>query len=286
MAKQRIAWALRRYRDCCTTEKEPGASTRRVLTAQPHETTRRPRLKTMIRKGTRELVVTSSPRLLPGLALPTAGPLGRPPRLAAPEATPREGPACGPPGQSAPLHRLVDWAWWSIPPGRHTWSNLQDQGPHDPPPRFDFGRYLDFLRERNHNFIRLWAWEQARWAPWSDGKGPEPRRLVHPAQPYAPDRAGDGLTAADSTSSRSTSRISTRSASCPAGGRAGDLRLGDALPGLELGQGRLGWHARGAAIPTTPTTMSRASAATRRVTAAPTSTTRSAASDRPLTSAR
>ena len=56
----------------------------------------------------------------------------------------------------------------------HTWPNLQDQGPKDPPRPFDFGRYLDFLVERDHNVIRLWAWEQARWAPWSDGKGSNP----------------------------------------------------------------------------------------------------------------
>ena len=46
--------------------------------------------------------------------------------------------------------------------GSHTWSNLQDQGPKDPPKPFDYEAYLDFLRERDHNVIRLWAWEQAR----------------------------------------------------------------------------------------------------------------------------
>ncbi len=58
--------------------------------------------------------------------------------------------------------------------GAHTWANLQDQGRTDPPPQFDFDRYLDFLDEHHHNLFRLWAWEQARWAPWSDGKGPDP----------------------------------------------------------------------------------------------------------------
>jgi len=28
--------------------------------------------------------------------------------------------------------------------GAHTWANLQDQGRTDPPPQFDFDRYLDF----------------------------------------------------------------------------------------------------------------------------------------------
>jgi len=43
--------------------------------------------------------------------------------------------------------------------GSHTWSNFKDMGKCDPPPLFDFGAYLDFLQEHNHNFIRLWTWE-------------------------------------------------------------------------------------------------------------------------------
>lgn len=46
--------------------------------------------------------------------------------------------------------------------GSHTWSSLQDQGAKDPPPVFDYDRYLSFLQEHHHNFIRQWAWEQAR----------------------------------------------------------------------------------------------------------------------------
>jgi hypothetical protein len=54
--------------------------------------------------------------------------------------------------------------------GTHTWNDLVDESPAASLatlPRFDFGRYLRFLRENHHNFIRLWAWEQSRWAPWS-----------------------------------------------------------------------------------------------------------------------
>jgi hypothetical protein len=47
--------------------------------------------------------------------------------------------------------------------GSHTWSNLQDMGPSDPPPAFDFNAYLDFLVQHNHNFIRLWRWEAPRY---------------------------------------------------------------------------------------------------------------------------
>src|SRR5262245_66533766 len=55
--------------------------------------------------------------------------------------------------------------------GMHTWANLQDQGAKEPMPKFDYDRYLAELERYHHNFIRLWVWEQARWAPWSDGKG-------------------------------------------------------------------------------------------------------------------
>lgn len=47
--------------------------------------------------------------------------------------------------------------------GAHTWANFQDLGASCPPPRFDYPAYLDFLQKNNHNFIRLWVWEQARW---------------------------------------------------------------------------------------------------------------------------
>ena len=43
--------------------------------------------------------------------------------------------------------------------GLHTWNNLRDMGKSDPPPAFDYDRYLDFLGERGLNFIRLWAWD-------------------------------------------------------------------------------------------------------------------------------
>src|SRR5688572_13305212 len=40
--------------------------------------------------------------------------------------------------------------------GSHTWPNLMDRGPKDPPPVFDFDQYLKLLEAHNHNFIRLW----------------------------------------------------------------------------------------------------------------------------------
>ncbi|MFO1499301.1 MAG: hypothetical protein U1G07_13045 [Verrucomicrobiota bacterium] len=68
--------------------------------------------------------------------------------------------------------------------GSHTWASLQDMGPGNPPPRFDFAAYLDFLLAHHHNFIRLWRWEFPEWkehdqrAPFSCT--PQPWRRVGP----------------------------------------------------------------------------------------------------------
>lgn len=43
--------------------------------------------------------------------------------------------------------------------GSHVWYNLQDRGNNYPPPAFDYNGYLNFLKDHNHNFIRLWTWE-------------------------------------------------------------------------------------------------------------------------------
>jgi hypothetical protein len=45
--------------------------------------------------------------------------------------------------------------------GDHTWGNLQDNGTTDPPPRFDYARFLDYLQTYDVRVFRLWAWEQA-----------------------------------------------------------------------------------------------------------------------------
>ena len=50
--------------------------------------------------------------------------------------------------------------------GSHTWNNLQNNEVY---PKVDFDEYLDFLQAYNHNFIRMWAWEQAAWDPWAAG---------------------------------------------------------------------------------------------------------------------
>jgi hypothetical protein len=69
--------------------------------------------------------------------------------------------------------------------GAHTWNNFQDWGNADPPPALDYAQYLRFLRERGHNFTRLWTWEQAAWLPWETG----PIRI----SPLPYPRTGPGL---------------------------------------------------------------------------------------------
>ncbi|MEZ4727767.1 MAG: DUF6298 domain-containing protein [Caldilineaceae bacterium] len=73
--------------------------------------------------------------------------------------------------------------------GSHTWSNFQDNGGGDPPPVFDFNAYLDFLEAHNHNFFRLWTWEEARWTTETN----DPEYWFNPAPPFQ--RTGPGLAA-------------------------------------------------------------------------------------------
>jgi len=51
--------------------------------------------------------------------------------------------------------------------GSHTWANFQDVGYSNPPPVFDYTAYLNYLQTNNHNFFRLWTWEQSKGAPWA-----------------------------------------------------------------------------------------------------------------------
>ncbi len=54
--------------------------------------------------------------------------------------------------------------------GAHTWNNLVDMGPSDPPEKFDYPAYLDFLNRHNHNLIRLWAWDSVTWDTRANGE--------------------------------------------------------------------------------------------------------------------
>jgi hypothetical protein len=53
--------------------------------------------------------------------------------------------------------------------GAHTWANLQDTG-FAPIPTFDWQAYLAMMLSHNHNFMRLWGWQQSAWAPWTPDK--------------------------------------------------------------------------------------------------------------------
>jgi hypothetical protein len=69
--------------------------------------------------------------------------------------------------------------------GSHTWTGLIDRGPSDPPPPFDFDRYLDLLQTSNHNFIRLWSRHVSRYENYG-------RDILYAAPlPWA--RSGQGM---------------------------------------------------------------------------------------------
>jgi hypothetical protein len=73
---------------------------------------------------------------------------------------------------TGPLHvSAANPRYFSDPSGRivyltgsHYWKNVQDDDVANPPAPFDNKAYLDFLQQHNHNFTRLWVWEQARWS--------------------------------------------------------------------------------------------------------------------------
>jgi len=74
--------------------------------------------------------------------------------------------------------------------GSHTWNNLVDMGPGDPPAPFDYDAYLDWLSAYPHNFFRLWAWELTSW----DTQGNrEQKAQVHRVAPQPWKRTGPGL---------------------------------------------------------------------------------------------
>jgi CubicO group peptidase (beta-lactamase class C family) len=72
--------------------------------------------------------------------------------------------------------------------GSHTWSNLVDIGPMDPPPRFDFDAYLDWMQKLNHNFIRLWTWEPVTWNTKANREN-----KLHTSAPQPWARTGPGM---------------------------------------------------------------------------------------------
>ncbi|HOU12068.1 MAG TPA: DUF6298 domain-containing protein [Anaerolineae bacterium] len=79
--------------------------------------------------------------------------------------------------------------------GSHTWANLQDIGLSGDPP-FPYEAYLDFMQAYNHNFMRLWMFEQPERACWTESC------LLFAPLPWArtgPGVANDGLPKFDLT---------------------------------------------------------------------------------------
>ena len=59
--------------------------------------------------------------------------------------------------------KTADGSWKAVYlTGSHTWTNLIDRSPANPPQAFDFDGYLDLLQTHHHNFIRLWG-RQISW---------------------------------------------------------------------------------------------------------------------------
>ena len=115
--------------------------------------------------------------------------------------------------------------------GAHTWSDVVDNGVSDPPPRFNYRRYLDVLQGHDLNLIRLWAWEQAHWTAEIKGD--------YSFLPTVYERPGPGVALdgkprvrSDQVQRRIFRASSTTGRGCP---RTGHLRDGHVVRRLEPG---------------------------------------------------
>jgi len=76
--------------------------------------------------------------------------------------------------------------------GSHTWANLVDIGPSDPPGAYDFDKCLDWMEELNHNFIRMWTWELVSWNTTANREHKVHTVYPHPWKRTGPGKALDG----------------------------------------------------------------------------------------------
>jgi len=76
--------------------------------------------------------------------------------------------------------------------GSHTWANLVDIGPSDPPPPFDYHKYIDWMAKLNHNFMRMWTWELITWDTKTNGEGKQRTIAPHAYARTGPGPALDG----------------------------------------------------------------------------------------------
>jgi hypothetical protein len=80
--------------------------------------------------------------------------------------------------------------------GSHTWTSMQECMSGDPAVEFDYGAYLDWMVDHNHNYMRGWHWEQTSWDQFATERCP-----VRP-MPFARtgvENAKDGLPKFDCT---------------------------------------------------------------------------------------
>jgi hypothetical protein len=73
--------------------------------------------------------------------------------------------------------------------GSHTWNNLVDMVSGQEPEKFDFPMYLEWMKEYNHNFIRLWTWELMNWNTQANN---EEEAKIHTVLPLPWKRTGPG----------------------------------------------------------------------------------------------
>ncbi|MGH9847259.1 MAG: hypothetical protein ACREEM_51845, partial [Blastocatellia bacterium] len=80
--------------------------------------------------------------------------------------------------------------------GSHTWPNLVDMWTGDTPKPFDFNAYLDWMKKYDHNFMRLWAWDNLIWDRGANLSHAPDKTILHVAPfPWArtgPEQASDG----------------------------------------------------------------------------------------------
>ena len=73
--------------------------------------------------------------------------------------------------------------------GSQTWADLLDGAIGNPPPAFDYSRYLDFLQSNNHNFTILYVWEESRWITTNSSD----KFWFNPGPPYKRTGPGNAL---------------------------------------------------------------------------------------------
>ncbi|HSW02568.1 MAG TPA: serine hydrolase [Sedimentisphaerales bacterium] len=85
--------------------------------------------------------------------------------------------------------------------GSHTWANLANFGPSDPPAPFDSQAYIHWMGGLGHNFMRLWTWELVCWDTKANGEGKRHTSAPHPYVRTGPGMALDGKLKFDLTKS-------------------------------------------------------------------------------------